>query len=105
MPTATITFEVSPEVADGLAQEAARRGHPSAAAWLAEFFTSGYAPLELDGDEFGDVPEPPPEVLAEVRRRQETPLSECRPAEEFFDELEARIKANLAARDPAKVSA
>ena len=94
----TITIDVPDELGDGLAEAARIRGHATPAALLAE--VAADLAHGADGWDAGaDAPEPPAEVLAEVQRRQETPLSECRPAEEFFDELEARIKARLAAAD------
>ena len=45
-----------------------------------------------------DLPEPPPEVMAEVRRRQETPLSEC----PTVDEAMAEVKRRLRERDAAE---
>ena len=103
-----ITIDVPDELADGLAEAARCRGHATPAALLAEVaadLANGADWWDADA-EAPDLPDPPPEVLAEVRRRQETPLSECRPAAEFFDELEARIKARIAAADaPQEVRA
>ena len=90
------------DVPDELKAVAERRGHASLAALFEEVVADLlYFEIEVQEAESAEaaLPAPPPEVLAEVRRRQATPLSDCRPMEEFFDELEARIKARIAAAD------
>ena len=82
----TLTFDVSDEAAAALSAEAARRGLDSPAALIAEF-AADLALLDEDDQDLN----PPPEVLAEVRRRQNDDLSNSRPFEEVFDELDQKI--------------
>ena len=80
----TITVELDDDLAADLEAEARGRG-TTPAKLLIEFAAESIAPR--------DLPEPPPEVMAEVRRRQETPLSECRPMKETIADLKAKIEA------------
>ena len=98
----TITIDVPDELGDGLAEAARQRGHATPGDLLAEVaadLAAGAGFLWFD-DAAATPPEPPAEVLAEVRRRQETPLSECRPMEEFFDELEVKVRCIAAEQEP-----
>ena len=81
----TVTVEMNDELAAALeAEAAARGGGMTPAKLLIEFAAESIAPP--------DVPEPPAEVMAEVRRRQETPLSECPTVDEAMNALLAKLR-------------
>ena len=81
----TLTVELPDDVAADLEAEAKSRDNgDTPATLLAELAASHVAGLRAD--------DPPPEVVAEIRRRQETPLSECRPTTQAMDDLEATLR-------------
>lgn len=90
----TLKIDLSDDVAKDLADLAKARQLPSIEALLVEMAEEAAAEAEL-------MRKAPPEVLEEVRRRQETPLSECRPAHEVVDEIRREIVERFAEREAA----
>ena len=86
-----LTIDLPDDVAAALDKE---RGEASLERLVADLAADRVAELRRD--------EPPPEVLQEIRRRQETPLSECRPAREFFDELRSELREKITQRDATR---
>ena len=52
----------------------------------------------------GALADPPPEVLREIRRRQQTPLSESVPVDEAHDQIVRRLRERDAAEQAAQKS-
>ena len=90
----TFTINLTDAKAEALAELAADRGLASVEALLLELADEVAAEAEL-------IRKAPAQVLEEVRRRQETPLSECRPAHEVVDEIRRELVERFAEQEAA----
>ncbi len=89
-----LTIDLPEDVAQALRETA---GDASLEHVVADLAANRVAELRRD--------EPPPEVLQEIRRRQETPLSECLPVDQAHDQLVRRLREKDAAEQAARQGA
>ncbi|MEM8874235.1 MAG: hypothetical protein AAGD32_08230 [Planctomycetota bacterium] len=96
------TIELSDADWAGLEREAHRTGHASAQQY-AQHLLHEAVQLAPESDGLGDIlGDDHKAVLTEVRRRQDTPLEDSIPADEFFERLRNRI-AERTGRRPDEV--